>query len=69
MVNYAQILKDLQNVDLLNNRPCQARPTRVNVSSNEPLFIHILLSVNKRGVSCNTIDHIYTRVFVQNKKI
>ena len=43
----------------LNNQPCQARPTLVNVNSNKPLYYQITASVNKYGRSCNTIDDPY----------
>ena len=43
----------------LNNQPCQARPTLVNVNSNKPLYNPITASVKKYGRSCNTIDDPY----------
>ena len=51
----------------LNNLPCQARPTLVNINSNKPLYYLFNLSVNKCGESCNTINNSYTRVYVPNK--
>ena len=39
----------------LNNQTCQARPTFVDISSNEVLFYQFAV-VNKCDVSCNTID-------------
>ena len=43
----------------LNNQPCQARPTLVNVNSNKPLYYPITATVNKYGRSYNTIDDPY----------
>ena len=43
----------------LNNQPCQARPTLVNVNSNKSLYYPITASVNKYGRRCNTIDDPY----------
>ena len=33
----------------LNNRLCQARPTFVNINSNEPIYNSFTFSVNKCG--------------------
>ena len=39
-----------------NNHPCQARPSLVNVNSDESLFYPFNISVNKcGGGTCNTI--------------
>ena len=43
----------------LNNRPCQARPTLVDINSNETLFYSFTVSVTKCGGSCNTTDDPY----------
>ena len=51
----------------LNNLSSQARPTLVNVNSNEPLYYLFNVSVDKCGESCNTIDNPYTRVYVPNE--
>ena len=40
----------------LNNQPCQARPTLVNINSDEILSYSFTVSVNKCGGSCNNID-------------
>ena len=45
----------------LNNRPCQTRPTIVNI--NYPFT----LSVNNWGWSCNTIHDPYAGVYVLDK--
>ena len=50
-----------------NNQPCKARPTLVNINSNETLFYPFIVSVNKCGGRCNTINDPHTRVCVPNK--
>ena len=50
----------------LNNQPSQARPTLVNINSNQPLYYPFTVSVNKCGGSCNTIDDPYAWVCVSN---
>ena len=49
----------------LNNRPCQARPTLVNINYNEPLYYRFAVSGNRCSGSCNTIDDPYAQVCVQ----
>ena len=44
------------------NQPCQARPTLVNINSDETLFYPFTVTVNKCGGSSNTIDDRYARV-------
>ena len=39
----------------LNNQSCQARPTLVDIKSNDTLFYPFTVSVNKCCESCNTI--------------
>ena len=39
----------------LNKRPCQVRPTLVDISSNESLYYSFTVSVNKCGRSGNTM--------------
>ena len=55
----------------LNNQPCQARPTLVNINSDETLFYPFTVSVNKCGGSCNTIDgpHAYIPNKVKNMNV
>ena len=50
-----------------NNRPCQTRPTLIDIHSNEPLFYPFTVSINKCGGSCDTIDDPYAHVCVLNK--
>ena len=51
----------------LNNRPYQARPTILNINSNETQFYPFTVSVKNYGGTYNTIDVPYTRVFVPSK--
>ena len=50
----------------LNNRPCQARPTLVNINSNKCLFYPFTVSVKYCG-SCTVIDDPYARVCIPDK--
>ena len=51
----------------INNRPCQARATLVNISCNKPKYYPCVISAYMCGGSCNTIDVPYTRICVPNK--
>ena len=49
------------------NRPCQGRPTMVNINSDATLFYPFTVCFQKCGGSCNTIDYPYVQVCVPNK--
>ena len=49
------------------NQPCQARPTIVDINSNETFFYPFTVSVYKPGDSCNTTDDPYFWVCLLNK--
>ena len=51
----------------LNNRPCQARSTLVNINSNQPLYYPFTVTVNKCGGVFNTIIGPYAWVCGPNK--
>ena len=51
----------------LNNPPCQAKPTLVDITSYDILFYPFTGSLHKCSGSCNTIDDSYARVRVPNK--
>ena len=52
----------------INNQQFEARPTLVDTFSNKTLFHPFIVSVDKCGGNCNTIDDpIYARVCVANK--
>ena len=44
---------------VLNNEQCQARPTLVNIISDETIFYPFTVSANKSDGSCSTIDDPY----------
>ena len=52
----------------INNQQFEARPRLVDTFSNKTLFYPFIVSVDKYGGNCNTIDDpIYARVCVANK--
>ena len=51
----------------LNNQPCKARPTLVNMNSDETLFYLFAVNINYYGGNCNTINDPYARVCFPNK--
>ena len=48
------------------NKSCQAKPTLVDINSND-FLIHLFVRVNKCGGSCNTISYPYAGVCVPGK--
>ena len=55
------------NITFLNNQTCQAKITLVNINSNESLLYPFIVSVNKWGGICNTVDDPYHRICVPGK--
>ena len=51
----------------LNNRPCQARATLVNINYNESKYYPFVISANMCGGSCSNIDDPYTEYVFQIK--
>ena len=52
----------------INNQQFEARPRLVDTFSNKTLFYPFIVSVDKCGGDCSTIDDpIYARVCVANK--
>ena len=49
-----------------NNQPCKARPTLVNVNSNEARSYPFTVCFNQCVGSCNTTDDSYAWAFVSN---
>ena len=37
----------------MNNQECKVRPEIININSNESLFYHYSILLNKRSGSCN----------------
>ena len=52
----------------LNNWSCEAKPTLVDINSNETLFYPCTVNVKKSGRRCNTVDdpHMLEFVFQNN---
>ena len=48
-------------------QPCQGTPTIVNINSDATLFYSFIVTFQKCGRSCNTIDYPYARVCIKNK--
>ena len=61
------ILKGATKCVSLNNQPCQARPTLVDINTSKTLFHLFTVSVNKCGESSNTIDDPNAQVCVSNR--
>ena len=55
----------------LTNRSCEAKPTLVDINSNETLFYPCTVNVNKSGRRCNTVDdaHMLEFVFQNNMNV
>ena len=51
----------------LNNQTCQARPTLLDINSDEPLFYPFILCVNKFGGNSNSIDDLFSGIYVPDK--
>ena len=68
LINVYTITSLISNSEwCINIQPRQARPTLVNINSNQPLYYPFTFSVNKCAGSCNTIDDQYTQVCVPKK--
>ena len=48
----------------LNNQECKVRPKIVNVSSNNPIFYHFSVKINRCGGNCNSINDSYAKICV-----
>ena len=46
----------------LNNNPCKARTSLVNLNSNEIIFYPFIVSINKCSGYCNITNDSYARV-------
>ena len=71
MGNYAESLTSTSKGTIkcvsLTNQPFQAKPTNVDIESDETDFYPFNVSVNKCGGSCNTVDDLYAWVSFPNK--
>ena len=50
----------------IKNWPFQARSIFADMDSSETLFYSFIVSINKCGGNCNTIDAPYARVCISN---
>ena len=57
----------LQNCISLGYQPCQVKPTLIDLNYNETLHYPFVVSINKCGGRCNTIDDPYASVCISNK--
>ena len=45
---------------------CKIRSEIINGNTNEPMFYHYSITINKSKGSCNTFNNIYAKLFVPN---
>ena len=48
----------------MNNQDFKARPEVINNNTNEPLFYHYSIKINKCSVNCNNINDTYAKLCV-----
>ena len=48
----------------MKNQECKVRPETVNISSNDPIFYHLSIKVNKCSGNCNNNSDPYARICV-----
>ena len=48
----------------MNNQDFKARPEVININTNEPLFYHYSIKINKCSVNCNNINDPYAKLCV-----
>ena len=68
-ISAMMIFGNLSNVNSLNRvsmkkQECKARPKIVDINSNNPIFYHFSIKVNKCSGNCNNIDNPYARLRV-----
>ena len=59
--------KGYWNCESLNNQSCQAKPTLININSNEPLYYQFSVCVDKCVGNCNTIDDSYAETYISTE--
>ena len=58
LLSFSQLdVSDKRKHVYLNNHLSQPIPTLKSTNSNEPLYYPFIVSINKCGGSCNTIDN------------
>ena len=63
------ILPSFTKVTLLNcismkNQECKTRPEFININSNNPIFYHFSIKINKCSGNCNNINNPYAKMCV-----
>ena len=53
----------LQIVFHKKNQECKIRPEIININSNNPIFYHFSIQINKYG-NCNNINNPYGKICV-----
>ena len=48
----------------MKNQECKVRPEIININSNNPMFYHFSIKVNKCNGNCNDINNPYARICV-----
>ena len=48
----------------MKNEECKVRPEVVDINSNNPIFYHFSIKVNKCNGNCNNINDPYARICV-----
>ena len=51
----------------MNKQECKIRTEKVNLNTNEPMFYPYSIKINRRKISCNTINHPYAKICVPDK--
>ena len=51
----------------MNNQKCKIRTEIINVNTNEPMFYHYSIKINRCKGSCNTINNPYAKICVPNQ--
>ena len=60
---------DLSNVNPLEcisikNQECKVRPEIINVNSNNPIFYHFSIKINKCSGDCNNTNNPYAKICI-----
>ena len=48
----------------MNNQECKVRPENININSDEPVFYHFSIKINKFSGSCNNIKDPYAKMCI-----
>ena len=56
------------NSVLLNNEPCMARPTLIDLNPAEPNFYPFMISLDKFNGSCNAVDNLSMKICLPSEK-